>query len=399
MGAAPYVRRLKGLSMINPAPGSARPVRRRWSRIVFVVLLGFLATSLVVIHFIPSKPGRSVTELYTYRFAATSDRFAFLHHVSGDRRDLIAYDSTRNKLKIYRPKSLTVWTLSPNGSKQGGFLIGCSEGITPDQLRAGQKVKTTLFQCQNEKCSPLFDFEGSIDSPLDLGKGDMIFIGAKPQILHRSLPFSPPFSPDFVGYRVFDFYFRTQDQRIERITDWKAVFSSASLAADQILFNFSPLPGSPTPQPPSYPRRSDIWAAKVTFEDGIPRLAFSGDRPFIEHGKDYDTKPSISPDASKTAFLSSSEHTASKGRRYGVAVVDNASKDELFTVAPEEGTQLSLPVFVDNDHVRFMSFDGQRYSFREISVSAKQEKLLGQVTPADISQAEVVYLENPEQVH
>jgi hypothetical protein len=385
--------------MMNPAKGGGLSIRRKWLRITFVVLLGFLATSLVVIHFIPNKSSRWITELYTYRFAATRDRFAFLHYVSGDRRDLIAYDSTQNKLTIHRSKSLTIWTLSPNGSKQGAFLIGCSEGITPDQLRAGQKVKTTLFQCQNEKCSPVFDFDGSIDSLLDLGEGDMIFIGAKPQILQRTVPFFPAFSADFVGYRIFDFYFRTRDSRIKRITEWRAVFGSASLGDDRILFNFSPLPGSPTPQPPPYPRRSNIWAAHVTFEGGIPRLAFDGDRPFIEHGKDYDTKPSISPDASKTAFLSSSEHTASKGRRYDVAVVDNASKGELFTVAPEEGTQLSLPVFVDNDHVRFMSFDGQRYSFREISVSAKQEKLLGQVTPADILHAEVVYLGDPQQVH
>jgi hypothetical protein len=203
----------------------------------------------------------------------------------------------------------------------------------------------------------------------------------------------------FVGYHTFDFYLRTADGRVQRITDWKAFFGSASLGADRILFNFTPLPGSPTPQPPGYPRRSNIWAAKLTFEDGTPHMEFDGDRPFIEHGKDYDTTPSISADGSSTAFLSSSEHSANKERRYDVAVVDNMSKGELFTVAPGEGTKLSLPVFVDNDHVRFMSFDGQRYSFREISVSAKQERVLGQVIPEELAKAEIVYVDESQQVH
>lgn len=65
----------------------------------------------------------------------------------------------------------------------------------------------------------------------------------------------------------------------------------------------------------------------------------------------------------------------------------------MITVAPNQGTKLSLPVFVDNDLVRFMSFDGARYSFTEFSVSAKQQNVLGQVTPEDLAKAEVVYVE------
>jgi hypothetical protein len=174
----------------------------------------------------------------------------------------------------------------------------------------------------------------------------------------------------------------------------EAFLRSASLGGDRIIFNFTPLPGKPTPQPPTYPRSSDIWAAKISYEGGVPHLAFDGDRPFVEHGKHLNTKPSSSADGSKTAFLSSSAHTLDKRWRYDIAVLGNATKDELFTVVPEDGTKLSRPVFVDNDRVRFMSFDGQRYSFRELSVSAKQEKLLGQVTIEEISKAEVVYVED-----
>jgi hypothetical protein len=351
----------------------------------------------VGVQFIPNKPGRRITELYRDQFAANADRFAFLH-VEGDKKaDLVVYSSSELKLKIYRPRSGAIWSLSANGAKNGDLFISYWKPITPDQFRAGEQVKMKLLRCAIGGCATLFDFPGSIDSPLDFANGELIFIGAEPQITRRGWPVS--YELPFVGFHTFDFYFRMADGRVQRITDWKAFFSSASLGGERILFDFTPLPGSPTPQPPGYPRRSDIWAAKVAFENGIPRLAFDGDRPFVEHGKEYDTKASISPDGTKTAFLSSSEYTASKGRRYDVAVVDNASKDELFTVAPEEGTQLSPPVFVDNDHVRFMSFDGHRYSFKEISVSAKQEKLLGQVTPADILEAEVVYLEDPQEVH
>lgn len=381
--------------MYDPANRKAHSVRRKWPTIALVIVAVLIGASTITNHFLPKKPSAWVTELYRYRFAAGLSHFAFLHEVNGGRRDLVVYNSVRQKVAIYRAESsVNIWTLSSNTSKDGAFLIGCSGGITPDQLRAGHTVQTTLFRCQDEKCSPGFDFEGAIDSAVDLGNGELIFIGAKPQIIQRSFPFSPPFSSDFVGYRGSDFYFRARDGRIQRITEWDSSLGLASLGADLILFDSLPSPKSSTPHPPNYLRTSEIWAAKVTYKDGIPHLALDGDRPFIEHGQHLDTKPSISPDGSKTAFLSSSGYTPNNEWRYDIAVVDNASKKELFTVIPEEGSKLSLPVFVDNDRVRFMSFDGAQYSFREISVSAKQEKLLGQVTPEELSHAEVVYLDN-----
>jgi hypothetical protein len=362
---------------------------------VFVVLLGFLATSLVVIHFIPNNPSRWKTELYTYQFAASAERFAFLDVEGTEKSDLVVYSPQERKLTIYRPQSAAIWSLSANPAKNGDFFVSYWRPITPDQFRSGEQVAMKLLRCRIGGCAAFFDFPGSINSAIDLGNDELIFIGATPQITRRGWPGSR----EFVGFPSVDFHFRSREGHIERITNWKAVFSSASLGRDRILFNFFPLPGSPTPQPPAYPRTSDIWAAKITFDDDMPRLAFEGDLPFIAHGKHLDTKASIAPDGSKTAFLSSTGYTATNQWRYDVAVLDNVSKGELFTVVPDEGTKLSLPVFVDNDHVRFMSFDGQRYSFREISVSAKQEKLLGQVTPADILRAEVVYLEDPQEVH
>jgi hypothetical protein len=383
--------------MKDSANGSGGFIRRRWATISIFSLTVLVLSPFLVMYFIPAKyivPAKyreRATELYTYRFAASKNRFAFLRQEGEGRRDLIVYSVTEKKITIYRPRSLNIWTLSPSASNDGEFFIGCSRGVTPDQFRAGQRVPTTLFQCRSESCSPLFEFEGSIESAIDLGNGEVIFIGAKPQITRRSFP---PSSPEFVGYRNFDLYFRTGDGQIQRLTDWEAaMLQSASLGKGKILFSFYASFRSHTPQTPGFPTiKSNIWAAKITYEDGIPRLAFEGDRPFIEHGKNFDTEPYVSPDGRRTAFVSSSEY-ANKERRYDIVVVDNASKQELITIAPEAGSKLSLPVFVNDDVIRFMSFDGQRYSFREVSVSTKQEQLLGQATADDLAKAEVVYVE------
>lgn len=171
----------------------------------------------------------------------------------------------------------------------------------------------------------MFQFEGSIANPIDLGDGRLIFIGAKPQIIQRSFPFYPPFSPEFVGYRKSDFYFRTGD-RIERITEWEAGLGPASLGNDRIVFNFMHNPVKQTSQLHFPTVKSQIWAAKLTYDDATPHLAFESDFPFVELGKNFDTKPSISPDGRKTAFLSSSAYTSDNQWRYDVAVVDNATK-------------------------------------------------------------------------
>jgi hypothetical protein len=160
--------------MINPAKGGGLPIRRRWPRIVFVVLLGLPIAFLVGVQFIPNKPGRRITELYRDQFAANADRFAFLH-VEGDKKaDLVVYSSSEPKLKIYRPRSGTIWSLSANAAKNGDLFVSYWKPVTPDQFRAGEQVKMKLLRCGIGGCAAFFDFPGSINSPIDHGNGELI---------------------------------------------------------------------------------------------------------------------------------------------------------------------------------------------------------------------------------
>src|SRR3954447_13049913 len=130
--------------MISLARRSCRGVRR-WRIVVFVIFVGFILLYWLLGHLLPGPPNTRNTELYTYEFSATKDHFAFLHEGPDGQRDLIVYEASQKKMTVYRPRSRNIWTLAPNGSQHGGFLIGCSGGITPDQLRAGQTVTSTLF--------------------------------------------------------------------------------------------------------------------------------------------------------------------------------------------------------------------------------------------------------------
>lgn len=308
--------------MYNPANRKIRSVRRKWPAIAIGIVAVLIAAATIALYFIPNKPGNWVTELYTAEFAASSEGFAFLHVQANLKSELVVYSMPERKITIHRPQFATIWSLSANPAKNGNFLVSYWRPITPDRFRSGEQAPMKLLQCGIVRCTAFFEFAGSINSAIDLGNGELFFIGAKPHVTQRGWPGSR----EFVGFPIREFYFRSRESRIVPITDWESVLGSASLGGDRIVFNFypSPLLGKPIPHPPVYPRTSDIWAARVTYKDGIPHVAFDGDRPFIAHGKNLDTKPSISPDGNRTAFLSSSGYTANKGWRYDVIVVDNA---------------------------------------------------------------------------
>src|SRR5689334_22142413 len=103
--------------MNSLAPRSRRPVRPRWPIVVAALLLAFIAVPGLVNRLAPTRPSRGITELYTYQFAASGERFAFLH-VEGDRKaDLVVFSVPEQKITIYRSQLLTIWSLSANPAK------------------------------------------------------------------------------------------------------------------------------------------------------------------------------------------------------------------------------------------------------------------------------------------
>jgi Tol biopolymer transport system component len=117
-----------------------------------------------------------------------------------------------------------------------------------------------------------------------------------------------------------------------------------------------------------------------------PDLSIISSDTLLSYGKNVDIKPSISPDGSKVAFMTSSEYAESKWR-YDIAIADVGPHKVLHTIMPDPGSVLSPPVFIDPNKIRFMSFDGQRYKFWVFDVSSGKQYLLGEVTQSDIKRA------------
>lgn len=352
--------------------------------------IGYIAMAIslmqpaAIVNLAAAAERSKLADLYTVQFAASSESFAFLRESGGFTPDLVVYSLAQKKVTIYRSQRLKVWSLSPNASRDGGFFVIYWKQKTPEDIRSGKTPVMHLLRCANATCMAVFDFHGAIQSAIDLGNGKVLFVGGVPAIFHR------PLTPDFVSFEKFDFYYRNGPGSMDRLTNWEAArLGSASLGEGRLVFDFSATPGKPTPQP-IYPlTKSSIWSAAFKSDGSEPQIKLEGDRPFIQYGRESDTQPSISPDGSKTAFNSSSEYIG-KERRYDIVIVDNSSKREVFTIVPGTHTKFSYPVFVNDDLVRFMGFDGATYSFGQFSLSAKREEALGRIAVDDLAHAEIV---------
>jgi hypothetical protein len=334
-----------------------------------------------------ASPSGPDDQLFTYNFSAGANYFAFMRQ-GGDKQVLVIYDSSAKRLSAIRARSGNLWWLSAKASG-GALYVGQTDGITPDQLRAGGHLRATLYRClaENSSCASVFDFDQSIQNVLDLDNGDLLFISGKSEVMTRGL--FP--SREFVAPRKFDFFLRRNDGEIRRLTSWEASkLTSATVAHETLVFEM--LPGQVVRRN-GPPPTSDIYSIVLTKERQVIEVPTDGSPRFIAYGKHLDLYPFISPDGRKTALLSSSSYEGNQWR-YDIVIVENSSKKALHTITPDPGTRLSRPVFVDADKIQYLSFDGTYYVFRQFDTAMGQETEVGRISLTQLNATPLQELTN-----
>jgi len=313
--------------------------------------------------------------LYRYRFAANERGYMFLHAVDNDLRVLVTFDPETNQSYVEHLPHGHIWSVSAAPSNDA-FYIAYSDYVSVSEFKAGRRPISTLSTCSMAPiaCRPVFTFNRQIANPIDLGPDGILFVSGEPEL--RSDPFTP--NDPFVGLREFDFFWRDSAGNIHRLTEWKAAsLVSASSGNGRVVFELHPRLGSSrSKRAPRLPT-SEIFSATFRMTEQGGSLEHDEAIPAIEVGKELDTKPYVSPDGSKVAILSASNSTEQRGRRYDVVIADIETKEILFVTKPEQGAAFSPPIFINNQTVRFMSYDGETYTFRQIDLAAKRETTLG----------------------
>lgn len=326
------------------------------------------------------KPWKS---LHLSTTSANKTHYSFLHGKEGEAERLVVYSPEDRSLEVYQSATGHLWpaTLLIGNA----FLVTDAPQINPPFSAAG--LQSTLFRCGGDKpvCEPLLSSVEGIGSKFVLPDGALLYAASPLQ--SRT---DPRTKGQILAYRHFDLFLFRSGAEPRRLTDVGAVsLTSVSAGGDVIALEMM-----------QANKRSDshIYCAKVGKDFELTDFGGDTSKPCIGHGKNYNSKPSLSPDGKHIAFLSSSRSSKEAGGWiYDIVVANLASKKPIAVIPPGANAAMSLsnPVSVDNDVVRFIERTGDRYVFKQFDIEKSETKNLGTLDVRDILSAPTLRIGAP----
>lgn len=345
-----------------------------------IVALCFVA--ILVIGFNIFIKSAEKIQTYGYQFGASSKYYVFAHDVSPRSRVLVTFDSQKGKLQLL--KHASDFLSSPKFYSENKMFAS----ILP-QLNTGRhslqeeinSIESTLVSCELDalRCTPIFNFNGSITDAIALQNDDILFVGGAPKVV------ADPFAPDrlFVSYRDANFYVRTKANKTKQHTTVDAPqINSVSRSNETLVFEYHPKLLRPSSEKK---HTSKIYSAAVQSDTTELSVRINENEPFVTFGE-IDVKPSISPDGIHIAFRSV---LGGRGSRwvYEIVLYDLRQRKLVAKISPEEEGEgpLSMPIFVSNEKVRYVSYKDGVYYLKEYSLMTERSTLSGKVHVSDIN--------------
>lgn len=327
------------------------------------------------------KPWRS---LHLTTTSANTTHYSFQHGQDGGTSHLVVYSPADGALKVYRSSSGHLWAAALLAGDS--FVVTEAPKINPPYSPAG--LQSAVYRCGGDKphCAALFSSPDGIGSKFASSDGgELLYAGSPLQV--RTDPWT---KKEILAYRDFDLFVFRNGQEPRKLTDVAAV-SLNSVSAGGDLVAFEMLQAN---------KRTDslIYCARIGPNFALIDFASDTRTPCISHGTNYNSKPSLSPDGKRIAFLSSSRSSKEAGGWvYDIVIADLATKQPISVIPPSHSAAMSLsnPSFVNNDAVRFIERTGDRYTFKQFDVPTGSTADLGTLDVADILAAPAFQVGSP----
>lgn len=325
------------------------------------------------------KPGELRTD-----FHAFDSKVAFLHWTS-DRQHVVVHDLATNATDVFASAGRPVTT--PRFAGPSSLLVPLAPNMNPPFSLDQVKRDGALYECElNRKtCRLILLFPGKIADPV-LGKdGDVVFVGAEPQVA------ADPFAPDrpFVSYRSHDIYVGAASRSPTRVTHESApALFSVSYGGGIAAFDLYKASGKTR-------ATSEIYCARV--DEALAPLDFQADieKPCLTVGRYVDRSPSISPDGNFLAFKSASDGgPKGKGWRYDIVVARRQTGEVVGRITPSGDATLTLsrPVFVSPTRIRFIELARDGYLVRSYDIGDGQARTDGRLSVESIEANNTIHV-------
>lgn len=339
--------------------------------------------------------------IYSASFDADDRYFSITFRVDGGKLGSLVYDSVEDKYYSIQSKDPSVLegvrSQKLSKSHKGSIYVTRFRAQRLRDVSPGHEAERELFLCHlaMESCTSVFSSRMNIGYPIEFEDGGLLFVGSQPH--HH------PYHGDqdrFLGYLPHDFYYRSGQGEVHRLTEGNFHhLVSVSLAKNSLIFTGTggydqivrKLDGK------NLFLQSDIL--RFPF-DPITRRVNLKERnvlPFFFGGSRLDTKPSVSSSSKYIAYLGG---VNVEGQRYyKVFVADLESQKVIFEAIPQEPQSFYGPVIIGPATVRYAEkYNGVIYFF-EADVESKTNKLIASMELAAIASlkpdnVQLLYVEN-----
>ena len=322
----------------------------------------------------PSDP------IYSASFDADDRYFSLTFRVGGGKLGSLVYDADTQQFYSIQSKipSVHFGVRSQKLSKlrPGQIYVTRYEAQLLKNVRPGGEAARKLYRCDLavQSCTEVFSSKMNISYPIELGNGELLFVGSKPN--HH------PYKKDensFLGYTSHDFYYRTRNGSVHRLTEGDFYqLASVSLAKRALYFTgFGGYEQLVKKQ----------GGSKLFWKSDILRLPFDASHhkvhvserdvlPYFYGGSEYDTKPAISDAANYFAYLGGTHIEGRSGYYYKLFVEELNTGDVVFEAMPRDNQSFYGPAIVGAHTVRFAeNYDGVLYFFEADLLSGQSKQV------------------------
>jgi hypothetical protein len=327
-------------------------------------------------------------EFRTDQVSANGKQFAFMHVLYAQRKTIIVIaDDDTHSIKTFMSspqQQASLWSAMLLSDKS--FYVTASPLRNPPISPEG--LHSTLYHCAvgEMPCERLFSADNSIDTPVKLPDGSILYTGGILRVVTDSW-FG---STQQLMYVDFNFY-RFANGESQKITDINAYeLGFPSYVGTKIVFAATPRIDFKVPRSKRVrPFKSHIYCGELLSDGASASVVPQLQKPCIQYGDQYDELPNLSPDGRLVAFRS--VPGPSSPWVVNLVALDLSTGKVIATIMPEKGhpRSLSRPIFVDDRHLKYVERrdDEKSYNLWIYDVEAQHGQVVSKISDADIEAA------------